>query len=152
MNTHQGTNTHDETSVNHDTSTHNFTDMDAATLRSSINNFEGVCTLATVNPDGSPNAAIFVPTMPDDSHIIVMLAQNHTRTNIERTGNAYMVYDVAHPTAEEKEDRHAGARARLSLVRPEGKTAEEYQAVAEKFPRMNPAVIILRIEQLLPIG
>ena len=126
--------------------------MDAAALRASMGRFEGVCVVATVNPDGTPDAAIFAPAMPDDEHVILMLADNHTRANIERTGVARLVYDVADPTAEDKAARHAGARLDLALVRPEGETAEKHRRVAEGFPRMNPAVMILRIERILPVG
>ena len=59
---------------------------------------------------------------------------------------------MANPTAEDKAARHAGARLDLALVRPEGETAEEHRRVAEGFPRMNPAVMILRIERILPVG
>lgn len=135
-----------------DTATRKFTDMDAAALRASMGRFEGVCIVATVNPDGTPDAAIFAPAMPDDEHVILMLADNHTRANIERTGNARLVYDVANPIAEDKAARHAGARLDLALVRPEGETAEEHRRVAEGFPRMNPSVMILRIERILPVG
>lgn len=135
-----------------DSSTRKFTDMDANRLRESMARFEGVCVVATVNPDGTPDASIFMPAMPDDGHVILILADNRTRANIERTGKARLVYDVPNPHAEEKAQRHAGARMDLSLVRPEGESAEEFQQVAQSFPRMNPAVVILRIERLLPVG
>ena len=138
--------------INTDTSTRKFTDMDAAALRASMGRFEGVCVVATVSPDGTPNGSIFMPSMPDDEHIILMLANNNTRANIERTGIARMVYDVANPTAADKAARHAGARLDLALVRPEGETAAEHQRVAESLPHMNPAVMILRIERILPVG
>lgn len=135
-----------------DTATHKFTDMNAVELRASMAQFEGLCVVATVNTDGTPDAAIFVPTMPDGEHVIFMLADNHTRANLERTGTAHLVYDVARPHAEDKAARHAGARLDVSLVRQDGETAEEYERVASSFPRMNPAVVILRIERILPVG
>ena len=135
-----------------DTSTHNFTDMDAPALKASMDRFEGVCVVATVNDDGTPNASIFVPVMPDESHIILILAGNRTRENIERMGIARLVYDVADPKAEDKEARAAGARLDLELVKNEGSEAEEYQAVADSFPHMNPAVLIMRIKTILPVG
>ncbi|MDM8288711.1 pyridoxamine 5'-phosphate oxidase family protein [Slackia piriformis] len=135
-----------------DTSTRKFTDMSVAQLRASMAQFEGLCVVATVNPDGTPDAAVFAPVMPDDEHVILMLADNHTRANLERTGKARLVYDAANPRAEEKAARHAGARLDVSLVRQDGETAEEYEHVARNFPRMNPAVVILRIERILPIG
>ena len=138
--------------VQTDTSTHKFTDMSVAQLRASMARFEGLCVVATVNPDGTPDAAVFAPAMPDDEHVILMLADNHTRANLERTGKARLVYDVTNPRAAEKAARHAGARLDVSLVRQDGETAEEYEHVARNFPRMKPAVVILRIERILPIG
>lgn len=138
--------------VQTDTSTHKFTDMSVAQLRASMARFEGLCVVATVNPDGTPDAAVFAPAMPDDEHVILMLADNHTRANLERTGKARLVYDVTNPRAAEKAARHAGARLDVSLVRQDGETAEEYEHVARNFSRMNPAVVILRIERILPIG
>ena len=135
-----------------DASTNKFTNMDAKALAASMAKFEGECALATVNDDGSPNAALFMPCMVDESHVVFVLAPNRTRENVERTGLAWAVYVVASPAAEEKAQRHAGARLRLSLVRNEGETADEYQAVAEKFPRMNPYVLVFRIEEILPVG
>lgn len=138
--------------MNEGTSTHKFTDMDAATLRASMAKFEGTSVVATVNPDGTPDAAVFVPAMPDDRHVILILANNHSRTNIERTGVAHLVYHVLNPDAEEKAARHAGARLDLALVSAEGDTAAEYNEVAQEYAHMNPAVLILRIERILPIG
>lgn len=135
-----------------DTSTRKFTDMDAAALKASMARFAGVAVVATVNPDGTPDAAIFVPVMPDEEHVILILADNHTRANIERAGIAHLVYDVPNPAAEDKAARHAGARLDLALVRNEDADAAEWQRVADSFPRMNPAVMILRIERILPVG
>lgn len=135
-----------------DTSTRKFTDMDAMRLKDSMARFEGACVVATVNPDGTPDASIFMPAMPDPEHVILILADNHTRANIERTGKARLVYDVPNPHAEDKAGRHAGARIELSLVRPEGDSAEEFQRVAQGVPHMNPAVMVLRVERLLPVG
>lgn len=135
-----------------DTSTRKFTDMDAAALKESMARFAGVAVVATVNPDGTPDAAIFAPVMPDEEHVILILADNHTRANIESTGIAHLVYDVPNPAAEDKAARHAGARLDLALVRNEGADATEWQRVADSFPRMNPAVMILRIERILPVG
>lgn len=138
--------------MNDGTSTGKFTDLAAAELQASMAKFEGVCVVATVNPDGTPDAAIFVPAMPDLEHVVLILADNHTRANIERTGVAHLVYDVPRPEAPEKAERHAGARLDLSLVRPDGATADEHARVAASYPHMNPAVMIMRIEKLLPVG
>ena len=138
--------------MNEDSSTRKFTDMSAAELKDSMARFEGVSVVATVNPDSTPDAAIFMPAMPDEEHVILILADNCTRANIERTGTAHLVYDVPNPAAKDKAARHAGARLDLALVRNEGADAAEWQRVADAFPRMNPAVMILRIDRILPVG
>lgn len=135
-----------------ESATNKFTNMDAAKLKDSMAKFEGMGIVATVNEDGSPNAAIFMPAMPDEEHLVLVLAKNNSRANIERTGKAHLVYDVPNPKAEEKAARHAGARLELRLLRPEGETAAEYQQIAESYPRMNPATLIFRIENIFPIG
>ena len=55
---------------------------------------EGIFVLATTNEDGSPDAAIFVPRLLDETHLIMFLAPNRTRQNLERTGQAWGVYEV----------------------------------------------------------
>lgn len=135
-----------------DTATNRFGNMDAAELKASLTRFEGVCVFATVNPDGTPNAAIFVPVMPDEEHLAVAMAPNHTRENLKRTGVAHVVYDVADPKAADKADRHRGARLAVSLLSPDGPDAAEYERVASAYARMNPATLILRIDEIMPVG
>lgn len=138
--------------MNSSAATNSFTNMTAEELRASMSRFEGLSVMATTNEDGTPNAAIFVPTMPDNTHIMLMLAQNNTRSNLERTGKAHLVYDVPNPQAPTKEERHAGARLELELVRQNGEDSEEFETVAKNIPNMNPAVMILRIKRILPVG
>lgn len=128
-----------------------YTDMGPGELAASMSRFEGVCVLATVNEDGTPNAGIFMPFMVGEGHVVFVLAANRTRENVERTGCAWAVYDVANPTAKEKKDKHAGARLRLTLVR-ESDAPEEYRRIADAYPRMNPYVLIFRIEEIVAIG
>ena len=108
--------------------------------------------MATTNEDGSPDAAIFVPRLLDETHLIMFLAPNRTRQNLERTGQAWGVYEVTHADATEKQQRYAGARMKLSLVKPEGETAEEFAQATADFPSVNPAALVLRIEQLIALG
>ena len=140
------------TSATPDATTNHFTNFDTAELGESLARMEGTFVLATTNADGSPDAAIFVPRMFDDKHLILFLAQNRTRDNIERTGRAWGVYNVIHPEATEKHDRYAGARMELTLVLPEGETAEEFTRATEHFPQLNPAAMVLRIDRLIALG
>ena len=113
---------------------------------------EGTFVLATVNEDNTPDAAIFVPQLLDSTHLIMFLAPNRTRANLQRSGHAWGVYEVINTEASEKQQRYAGARMKLSLVKPEGETAEEFKQATANFPRMNPAAVVLRIEELIALG
>lgn len=130
-------------------STGKFTSYDQSTLRASMGKVEGVGVVATVNEDGTANAAIFVPLMPDDDHVVLIIAKNRTRTNIERTGECVLVYDVVDWSAAEKSAQHQGARLRLELLR-EGET--EYDQVKNAWSRMNSATLIFRITEFMPVG
>ena len=135
-----------------DASTNHFTNFTVEELGASLAKMEGIFVLATTNEDGSPDAAIFVPRLLDETHLIMFLAPNRTRQNLERTGQAWGVYEVTHADATEKQQRYAGARMKLSLVKPEGETAEEFAQATAHFPSVNPAALVLRIEQLIALG
>lgn len=126
-----------------------FTTLEGEELMASMRSVEGVSVVATVNEDGSPNAAVFVPMMPDEDHVVMTLAKNHTRENVERTGRCALVYDVVDPTAEEKSGRHRGARLHLELVPQD---SPEHAEVAERWPHMTPFTLVFRITQLDEIG
>lgn len=135
-----------------DASTNHFTNFTVEELGASLAKMEGIFVLATTNEDGSPDAAIFVPRLLDETHLIMFLAPNRTRQNLERTSQAWGVYEVTHADATEKQQRYAGARMKLSLVKPEGETAEEFAQATADFPSVNPAALVLRIEQLIALG
>lgn len=135
-----------------DASTNHFTNFTVEELGASLAKMEGIFVLATTNEDGSPDAAIFVPRLLDETHLIMFLAPNRTRQNLDRTGQAWGVYEVTHADATEKQQRYAGARMKLSLVKPEGETAEEFAQATADFPSVNPAALVLRIEQLIALG
>lgn len=135
-----------------DASTNHFTNFTIDELGDSLRKMEGTFVLATVNEDNTPDAAIFVPQLLDSTHLIMFLAPNRTRANLERSGHAWGVYEVINVEASEKQQRYAGARMKLSLVKPEGETAEEFKQATANFPRMNPAAVVLRIEELIALG
>lgn len=135
-----------------DATTNRFTNLNAKQLGESLAKMEGIFVLATTNEDNTPDAAIFVPRMLDEQHLVFFLAQNRSRKNLERTKQAWGVYEVSHPEAKEKQDRYAGARLKLSLVLSEGETAKEFKEVTKDFAQMNPAAIVVRIEQLIALG
>ncbi|HJF66447.1 MAG TPA: pyridoxamine 5'-phosphate oxidase family protein [Slackia equolifaciens] len=126
-----------------------YTTLAGDALKASMAKVEGTSVVATVNEDGTPNAAIFVPMMADDTHLVMTLAANRTRENIERTGQCVVVYDAANPQAESKAGRHKGVRMRCELVAAE---SDEYKRVAEAWPRMTPYTLVLRVVGFMAIG
>lgn len=126
-----------------------FTTLSTDDLAEAMRLHQGVGALATVNEDGTPNIAVFVPLMPDDSHVVLTLAPNRSRANLERTGRAVLLYDVANPTASEKADRHKGARLQLDLV---DKNDPEHAEVVEAWSHMGDGTMVLAIREIEPVG
>ncbi len=126
-----------------------FTTLEGQALAASMAAVAGVGVVATVNEDGTPNAGVFVPMMLDDSHVVMTLAPNRTRDNIERTGECVLVYEEVHPEAPEKADRYRGVRFRLELLR-EGE-ARRAQALAG-WPRVNDYTMAFRVVERMAIG
>lgn len=146
------TTTASATAVIPDATTNHFTNLNAQELGESLAKMEGIFVLATTNEDATPDAAIFVPRMLDENHLVFFLGQNRSRANLQRTGKAWGVYNVMNAKAQEKQKRYAGARLELSLVSPDGTTAEEFKQATKGFEHMNPAVVVLRIERIIALG
>lgn len=125
-----------------------YTNLDQAGVLEAMGQYMGLCNVATVNADGTPNLAIFVPGVVDDSHIMFGWADNASKSNVERTKQAVITYDVTNPTAETKEERHCGAVLKVVL--------EEDQAVLDAIHAENSSIsdafVILKIVEVLPIG
>ena len=122
--------------------------FDQAKLWDAISQSEGSCTIATVNEDGTPDLIIAVPGTVGDSHLFFNWADNATKANAQRTGEAMLSYYVYNPEAEEKMERNQGARIKVAL--------ETDQAVLEKLQKENPACssvsTVFRVEEILPLG
>ena len=125
-----------------------YTNLDQAALLEAIGQFKGLCNVSTVNADGTPNIAIFVPGVADASHIFFNWADNATKANVLREKTAIMSYDIADPTAEEKAGRHSGAVVKLEL--------EEDQDVLADLMASNDRItensLVCRIVEVLPVG
>ena len=125
-----------------------YTNLDQAALLEAISQFKGLCNVSTVNADGTPNIAIFVPGVADDSHIFFNWADNATRANVPREKTAIMSYDIADPTAEEKAGRHSGAVVKLELE----EDAEVLAQLQEANESVSEASVVLKIVEVLPVG
>ena len=125
-----------------------YTNLDQAALLEAIGQFKGLCNVSTVNADGTPNIAIFVPGVADDSHIFFNWANNATKANVLREKTAIMSYDIAAPTAEEKAGRHSGAVVKLGLE----EDAEVLAQLQEANESVSEASVVLKIVEVLPVG
>lgn len=125
-----------------------YTNLDQAALLEVIGQFKGLCNVSTVNADGTPNIAIFVPGVADDSHIFFNWADNATKANVLREKTAIMSYDIADPTAEEKAGRHSGAVVKLELE----EDAEVLAQLQEANESVSEASVVLKIVEVLPVG
>ena len=125
-----------------------YTNLDQAALLEAIGQFKGLCNVSTVNADGTPNIAIFVPGVADDSHIFFNWADNATKANVLREKTAIMSYDIADPTAEEKAGRHSGAVVKLELE----EDADVLAQLQESNESMSEASVVLKIVEVLPVG
>ena len=126
-----------------------FTTFTPALLKGSMAKVEGICTVATVNEDGTPNAGIFVPMMTDEDHVTMVLAPNRTRSNIERTKTCVITYTVLNPESASKAERYKGARLRLQLITQQD---TEYADAAANCPNLNPYTLIFKINEYMEIG
>lgn len=125
-----------------------YTNLDQAALMEAIGQFKGLCNVSTVNADGTPNIAIFVPGVADDSHIFFNWADNATKANVLRDKTAIMSYDIADPTAEDKSGRHSGAVVKLELE----EDADVLAQLKESNESVTDASVVLKIVEVLPVG
>ena len=66
-------------------------------LMESVNGQTGFYLICTTNPDGSPNAGVFIfaiKKLEDKYYIQLGLAENQTKANLEATGEGLAVYAV----------------------------------------------------------
>ena len=96
-------------------------------LMEAVNTPSGSYVVATVNEDGTPLAGYFVFTMAkdgDDYYVLLGLAENQTRLNLERTGKAMALYTVNPEEEAPAQYPVSGARMKLELVTDEELTAK----------------------------
>ena len=91
-------------------------------LMEAINSYAGFYAVATVNEDGTPNLAFFVygcVKVEDKYYISLGIAENQTRENILRTGEAVAMYGAVPAADSGMPYAVAGARMTLKLVTDE---------------------------------
>ena len=91
-------------------------------LMEAVNSFSGSYVISTVNEDGTPLAAYFVYSMAkdgDEYYLVLGLAENQTRENLARTGEAMALYAANPEPDAQAQFAVSGARMRLELVTDE---------------------------------
>lgn len=114
-------------------------------LMDAINSTSGFYSVATTNPDGSANSAVFIYAchkLNDTYYIQAGLAPNQSLENINRTGEAVAMYAK---TPDEKPFAMSGARMHLSLVTDEAVIEELNKSGRE-------GAIYLEVVDVLPLG
>lgn len=114
-----------------------------------IKNRSGSWTIATVNPDNTPNLAVAVFGMLDDTTLILNLAPNQTGENIVRTKEAVaIIYQYTNDQAIEKTLRNQGAKLKLELV-----SDDEFKTIQEaNSDTVTDTTLVLKIVEVLPLG
>lgn len=103
--------------------------------------------VATVNPDGSPNAAVVIPGMADEKTLMFGLADNQTKVNFKERKDAVVTAYIYNPESEEKLERNVGARLVTKYIDDEAKIEE-----LMKKTEANEGTMFLEIVEILPLG
>lgn len=117
-------------------------------LRTAMRNAEGSCSVATVNADGSPNLANFVPYPAGEEYLAFTFSANVTKENLLRTGEAMVSYYIYDADAEDKYERNQGARFRVEPVTDEAVIAQ----LREETPEIPEGSTFVHIVEVLPLG
>lgn len=116
-------------------------------LFEALNKRELAISVATVNPDNTPNAAVVVPSVVDSETLMFGLADNQTKLNLLERKLAVITAYKYTPTAESKADRNIGARIVVEYIDNE----DEIAALMEK-SGASEGTFFVRIIKILPIG
>lgn len=113
--------------------------------------YQAAPTIATVNPDGSPNLAVFMPGMPmeldGERYFVFGLADNQTKLNLQENKVGVLSLYQYNPKAEDKMERNVGARIKFEVVEDEdiiNKLSEENE--------IREGSIICHAVEVLPLG
>ena len=118
-------------------------------LMNAINSFSGTYLVCTTNPDGTANAGVFIfaCVKNEDKYYIQMgLAENQTKQNLLRTGEALAVY-AANPSTEEGAKPYITAGARMVLQQV---TDEELLKVLNV--KGSETALFFEITEIKPLG
>ena len=114
-------------------------------LMNAVNSQSGCYIVCTTNPDGSPNAAVFIfgiKKLGDKYYIQLGLADNQSKANLARTGEGLAVFGFAN---EGMTFGTGGARFYFTAI-------EDQAIVDELMKDARPGQMYFEITEVLPLG
>ena len=115
--------------------------------------YQAAPTIATVNPDGFPNLAVFMPGLPmeldGERYFALGLSDNQTKLNLEQNKTGVLALYQYDTTAEDKMERNVGARIKFEIV--------EDEKIIEALNKANDNAIkedstVCHLVEVLPLG
>ena len=119
--------------------------LEGDALMEAVNGQAGFYLICTTNPDGSPNAGVFIfaiKKLNDKYYIQLGLAENQTKANLEQTGEGLAVYATI-PT--DKPYAVGGARFYFEAI-------EDQAIVDELMKDARQGAMFFEITEVLPLG
>ncbi len=129
------------------------TSIDGEALWKALETYECAISVATVNADGTPNAAVVIPGITvDRAYLYFGLAPNQTGINFkERKFAVVTVYDYTPPSETvDKKMLSVGARIIVEYVSDPATIARLIEE--NKAKKASPSTIFMKIVKVLPIG
>ncbi|MGB4984550.1 MAG: hypothetical protein WBO70_02110 [Erysipelotrichaceae bacterium] len=125
------------------------TSLTGEALWDAFSKVEMAPTVATVNPDGSPNLMVAVPgnhtVLDGKDYFVFGLAPNQTAENLKREKQGVVALYKEFNNAEKK---HVGARLKFKLV----EDAKVIEALTKANDKIKADSLIMEVVEILPIG
>lgn len=119
--------------------------LEGDALMEAVNGQAGFYLICTTNPDGTPNAGVFIfgiKKLNDKYYIQLGLAENQTKANLEQTGEGLAVYATV-PT--DKPYAVGGARFYFETI-------ADQAVVDELMKDARQGAMFFEITEVLPLG
>jgi len=116
-------------------------------LFTALRNRDTAITVATVNPDGTPNAAVVIPGVVNETTLQFGLADNQTKLNLQNDKRAVITAYIYSPKAVSKADRNIGAKLQVELITD----AAELKTLFET-TKAPVGTIFVKIIKIMPLG
>lgn len=118
-----------------------------------LSTYQSAPTIATVNPDGTPNLAVFMPgghmVLDGEDYFVFGLSDNQTKLNLEKDKIGVLALYIYEPTAEAKTDRNVGARIKFEYIDDEATVKK----LKEQYPDIiTDTAMVCKAVEILPLG